>query len=236
MGRTWSGSSWRSSGVSPIRPAMRAMDHRRKWAFGLVWLLAAVPLACARYASTRDQEVDVEALLHASIDDLSGVEAIEGAEVLVRDGVHLKSGSEAADGVEYWAKVEFSNAKEIEDRSQVRWRVRLDVREYRSEDAARRGIPFWCHESRFDKDQIEFREVGGGEYCISKDVQLRNDPEGAWLPSRSYWSIVAVRRGRLLFALSENRLGGPGSEKDRCIETLVSALEGRTRRGAQSER
>lgn len=107
------------------------------------------------------------------------------------------------------------------------WQIRISVEVIDSPEGALRELERWCRaaESGFADGEMLDGAERGWRYCLSPIVQLRNDPEGWHLPSRTSYSVVYLQRDRLVIALEESQLGASRTAKDPVIRDLGERLQ-----------
>lgn len=104
---------------------------------------------------------------------------------------------------------------------------------YASEQLAEESVDSDCARMR-----EPHQEAGSApdRYCASPVEELRNDPEGLYLPTGRYRSSVVIQRGRLVVSVLEVRDGGDDPiRKGETIREIAAALQELARRERDAE-
>jgi hypothetical protein len=173
--------------------------------------------------SVEPQVVDLSPILTLETIDVSNglSSAFSDFEVSESAGATRGRGQDPGDEiVELWSKeIAGSDASSS-------WQIRVSVELMGSSDGALKELERWCGgaDGSFADGKMLHAAERGVRYCLSPIVQLRNDPEGLYLPSRTFYSVVYLQSDRLVIALEESQLGASRTAKSDVIRDLGERL------------
>ncbi len=189
-------------------------------AASIAWSLACCSL------ETAPQDVDLRALVDAPLETRPGLgPGFDDFSILVHAGRDQKTGRPRDDSVVEHRSMMFTPSPPSD-----RWWVRVDVKLFKTAEAATSELRFLCNTSRTPLPVVAMGT--SAELCKSQIVQSRNDPEGLWLPSNQFFSSIYLRRVNLLIALDEAYRGSPSTAKS----SVIADLADRFRRSATAVR
>jgi len=179
--------------------------------------------------SVTRQSLNVEpicAAVNGPIDTLR--DEFRSYEVFAEGGMH-RSGGRQPDGI-----VEF-RARDFESPAGTTfpWTVRATICLMEDEKAASAYVATACSimNSSWDVSlgDEDYRTSCGrfaGIVCLTPVVQLRNDPEGGSLPSRTRFSEVWIQRSNVVIQLVETRQGTQETAKQRVVDAIAEQIAG----------